>query len=419
VKETRSNDAYAWTGAVAVERPYSVNGQNQYLAAGPATFAYDPNGNLTSDGTTTFVYDAENRLISASGAKTATLSYDPLGRLWQVTGPSGTTRFLYDGDRLVMEYDGSGNVLRSYVHGPGTDEPLAWYEASSGWAIRYLHANHQGSIVALADANGNAVAINSYDEYGIPGMGNQGRFQYTGQAWIPELGLYYYKARFYSPTLGRFMQSDPIGYDDQINLFAYVGNDPINFSDSTGACTKEVGAPEGTPANDICRDAGKLNISGQGRAAVTQEEGGAHREVYLAPEGKPTVGIGHVVLPADKLKLGDMISTERVDGLFNRDLAIAEGGVERLVGSLPVSQREFDALTDLVFNVGEGNVSPSKSPGLNAAIAKGDYEAIGNNLRYTRDEKARVQPGLAIRSTRRENIFRDGDYSDPRRRKTR
>ncbi|MEA3051469.1 MAG: hypothetical protein QOG72_372, partial [Sphingomonadales bacterium] len=92
----------------------------------------------------------------------------------------------------------------------------------------------QGSIVGLVNFDGSPSAINSYDEYGIPGAGNQGRFQYTGQAWLPELGMYYYKARIYSPTLGRFLQVDPIGYDDQINLYAYVGDDPVNGTDTTG-----------------------------------------------------------------------------------------------------------------------------------------------------------------------------------------
>jgi len=169
----------------------------------------------------------------------AGLSYDALGRLYEVTSSgAASTRFQYDGSDLITEYDSSGAVLRRYIHGLGDDEPLVMLEGAGVWQSinnrNFLVTDQQGSVVAVTNGSGVATQVGAYDEYGVQSGAGTGRFQYTGQAWLPEADVYYYKARVYSPTLGRFLQADPIGYGAGMNMYAYVGGDPVNLNDPSG-----------------------------------------------------------------------------------------------------------------------------------------------------------------------------------------
>jgi RHS repeat-associated protein len=231
-----SNNAYAFSGVYDVNRTYGVNGLNQYTTSGSVALGYDARGNLNASGTSNFTYSKQNELISAPNA---TFYYDPSGRLMEFDTTS-STRFYYSGGSLLAEVDGGNNILRRYVPGPGTDEPIVWYEGSNASDRRFLQADERGSVTVITDSSGSLLGLNTYDEFGIPGSANIGRFGYTGQTWFPEVGLYNYKARWYSPTLGRFMQTDPIGYGDGLNWYNYAYGDPVNKSDPSGTIVMTV-----------------------------------------------------------------------------------------------------------------------------------------------------------------------------------
>ena len=140
---------------------------------------------------------------------------------------------------------------------PILEDPGGTLQCTNG--TRFLHTNAQNSTIAAADCSGVRKSINSYDEYGIPAATNTGRFQYTGQAWLPDLGMYYYKARMYSPTLGRFMQTDPIGYGDGMRWYNYVQVDPVNGRDSSGT-NNEIIIYGTLPKANTCGNVGPNDI---------------------------------------------------------------------------------------------------------------------------------------------------------------
>lgn len=196
---------------------------------------------------------------------TVTYTYDAAGRRIAKTFDNQTClKYIYDGSQYVAEYDGNNNLLRKYVYGPGIDQPICMIDVEHSSATHYYHFDALGSVVGLSNVSGNIAEVYEYSAYGQVGASDPNHlnlFMFTGREFDKESGLYYYRARFYSPEVGRFLQNDPVGYQAGMNLYRYCRNNPVNLTDPFGldpcvcvdVCTGDpCGGCLGDPCNDPC-----------------------------------------------------------------------------------------------------------------------------------------------------------------------
>ncbi|HBI24099.1 MAG TPA: hypothetical protein DDX84_07865 [Nitrospiraceae bacterium] len=201
-------------------------------------------------------YDYENRLVSVSPGGIA-FKYDPLGRRLEKNVSGTITRYFFDGARVIEERDGSDVTVATYVFGSWIDEILTM---DRGGNIYYYHQNSLGSVAAVTNSAGVVVERYEYDAYGnvsvfdgsytsLIGSAIGNPYMFTGREYDPETGFYYYRARYYDPVWGRFLQRDPLGYVDGMNLYEYVRGNAANSVDSLGL--QRAGNPVMGPPDEV------------------------------------------------------------------------------------------------------------------------------------------------------------------------
>ena len=248
---------------------------NELLTVDAQTFAYDPDGNLIQDSAYNYSYDEQNRLTQvqrlSDSAIVGRYLYDALGRrVISISDPAGastTNVFIYDNARVIEDQNDAGLTQAVYAYGNYIDEVLTM---DRGGQTYYYHQNALWSPQALTDSTGSVVERYTYDAYGqatvldasytplasnawgTPHSAAGNPYLFTGRELDEETGLYFYRARYYDAVKGRFLQRDPAGFIDGMNLYEYVQDNPALFVDPSGNSDKKGGGGgNGLPAK--CR----------------------------------------------------------------------------------------------------------------------------------------------------------------------
>lgn len=286
---------------------YAVNDLNQYTSINSAMPTYDATGNLAQYNGRTYGYNNQ-KLLSyfTSASSSGSFYYDGLGR--QILRNEGGQWIysVWDGSNLIEEYDINGNLIHSYVHGAATDEMVDRFDPGAIANRIWYYQDAQGSTTHLADDGGNVIETYKYDpalagtpyvynanRQGIASSAYGNRFLFTGREYYKEGDFYDYRNRTYLPSLGRFMQPDPIGFlGDSKNLYRYCGGDPVNRSDPLGLEGYFPGrnSVAGTGAIQPLGPQGQLFVSGVANVGI-----GVLTGVGVAAAGSMTYGVGAVV----------------------------------------------------------------------------------------------------------------------------
>jgi RHS repeat-associated protein len=282
-RRTQVAGTYARTNLPTALASATYNVNNQLTNWGGAALTYDNNGNLLTDGTNTHVWNARDQLASISGGVTASFGYDAFNRRRTKTIAGTKTDFLYDGLNFVQEKDGV-TIKANLLTGLRIDEI---FRRTQGAVTSDVLPDALGSSVALSDSTKAIITQYTYAPYGTTtqtGAANDNAQKFTGREDDGTTGLYYYRARYYSPKYSRFLAEDPIDLNGGPNAYAYVGGDPIGWWDPLGEAKDKYQ----TPKNPNKREAPPHRQPGGKRERnVGHPEGEEHSRVPKKPIRTP------------------------------------------------------------------------------------------------------------------------------------